>query len=91
MAAADHLCPVKDFKFSNEKPIWLTNDLIAIMKETDRCLRQCSASKTEGDKVKMRKARHLANISVKMARGDYTMEQLNTHKTNSKEIMEKYC
>ena len=67
MAAADHLCPVKDFKFSNEKLIWL----------------RFSASKTEEDKVKMRKARHLANISVKMARGDYTMEPFNTHKTNS--------
>ena len=34
--AVDTLCPVKTFKFSKKnKPTWLTNDLIFLMKERD--------------------------------------------------------
>ena len=33
MSAADHSCPIKEFKFSSEKPIWLTNELIFVVKD----------------------------------------------------------
>ena len=89
MAAADHLCPIREFNFSNDKPNWLTNDLIAIMKERDRCLLQFSACKTEENKAKMRRARNLANISIKMARADYIKEQLNTHKNDPKKFWKR--
>ena len=85
-AAADFYCPIKDFKFSKDKPIWLTNDLIAIMKERDRCFIDYSLAKTEENKAKMRRARNLANVSVKLARADYIKEQLNTHKNDPKKF-----
>ena len=31
----DILCPVKHFKFSREKPNWLSNDIILLLKERD--------------------------------------------------------
>ena len=86
MTVTECLCPIRDFKFSNEKPIWLTNELIAIMKERDRCLTQYLKTKSEADKINMRKARNLSNISVKMARADYIKDQLNTHKNDPKKF-----
>ena len=52
MAAANTLCPIKNFKFSKEKPIWLNNDLIAIMKERDARLKEYQKMKTETNKLK---------------------------------------
>ena len=35
----DSLCPVEKKKsVSNDKPIWLTNNLMLLMKEWDRCM-----------------------------------------------------
>ena len=34
----DSLCPVEKKSFSNDKPIWLTNNLMLLMKECDRCM-----------------------------------------------------
>ena len=34
----DLLCPIKTFKFSNDEPKWLTNDIILLIKNRDRCL-----------------------------------------------------
>ena len=50
-AAADTFCPIRDFKFSIEKPIWLSNDLFAIMKERDKCLSEYSKARTEDNKT----------------------------------------
>ena len=86
MATADRFCPTKEFKFSNEKPVWLTNELIALLKERDRCLTQYQKTKNDLDNVNMRKARNLANISIKMARGDYIKDQLNTNKNDPKKF-----
>ena len=77
-SAIDTLCPVKEFKFSNDKPDWLTNDIILLMKERDRCLRKYAKTKLENDKIEMRKIRNLVNISVKNARASYIKVTHNT-------------
>ena len=82
----DVLCPMKDFQFSNDKPDWLTNDIILLMKERDRCLRKYAKSKLEKDKIDMRKIRNLVNISVKNARAEYIKEKLETHKNDPKKF-----
>ena len=47
------------FKFSNDEPDWLTNDIILLTKECDRCLRKYAKTKLEKDKIEMRKIRNL--------------------------------
>ena len=47
LTGANNLCPIKDFKFSKERPIWMSNDLIAIMKERDPRLKDYLKAKTE--------------------------------------------
>ena len=82
----DVLCPMKDFHFSNDKPDWLTNDIIILMKERDRCLRKYAKTKLEKDKIDMRKIRNLVNTSVKKARIDYIKEKLEIHKNDPKKF-----
>ena len=67
MSTADKLCPLKEFKFSKDKPVWFTHDLIILMKHRDECLKQYARTKTEEDKIKMRKARNSTNVAVKAA------------------------
>ena len=50
LAAANSLCPLKDFKFSKERPIGMSNDLISIMKEWDTRLKDYLKAKTEENK-----------------------------------------
>ena len=86
MNVVDTLCPIKTFKFSRDKPNWLKNDIILLMKERDRCLRKYSKTHLETDKTNMRKIRNLVNISVKNARADYIKEKLETHKNDPKKF-----
>ena len=82
----DLLCPIKKFKFSKEKPRWLTNDIILLMKERDRCLNKYIKTKLEKDKMAMRKARNLTNLAVKNARADFIKEQLISYKNYPKKF-----
>ena len=86
MSTADKLCPLKEFKFSKNKSVWLTHDLITLMNHRDECLKQYARTKTEEDKIKMRKARNSTNIAVKAARADYIKEQLETHRNDPKKF-----
>ena len=76
--------PIKKFKFSNEKPKWLNNDIILLMKERDRCLSQYAKTRLEKDKKDMRKARNITNLAVKNARAEFIKEQLEFYKNDAK-------
>ena len=80
------LCPIKLFKFSKEKPTWLTNDFMLLMKERDQCLRKYTKTRLEIDKMEMRRIRNLVNISVTNSRADYIKDQLETHKNDPKKF-----
>ena len=82
----DAVCPEKHFKFAKNRPNWLTNDLINLMKERDRSLKAYLKSKSENDKKEMRRLRNLVNITVKNARAEYVKDQLETHKNNPKKF-----
>ena len=77
----DILCPIKEIK-----PIWLTHDLIVLMKNRDSCLKQYTKTKREEDKIRMRMARNTANVAVKAARADYIKEQLKIHCNDPKKF-----
>ena len=82
----DKLCPEKTFKFAKNRPAWISNDLINLMKERDRSLQTYLGTRLEIDKKEMRKMRNLVNITVKKARADYVRNQLEIHKNDSKKF-----
>ena len=64
------LCPIKNFKFATEKPKWISDDLIELMKNRDAALKQYTKTKNDEDKVEMRRMRNMVNIAVKSARNN---------------------
>ena len=75
----DKFCPINHFKFAKERPPWLTDDLVNLMKERDRCLTKFRSTKLEIDKIEMRRMRNLVNITVKNARAVFIKDQLEIH------------
>ena len=86
MEILDNICPEKHFKFAKNRPSWLTNDLINLMKERDRLLKVYQKTKKDNDKIEMRKIRNLVNISIKNARAKFVKDQLETHKDDPKKF-----
>ena len=77
--SVNRLCPVRNFKFAKEKPNWISDDLIELIKNRDKSLKQYNRSKSEVDKIEMKRMRNLVNVAVKSARNDYVRNQLDIH------------
>ena len=86
MRILNELCPEKTFKFAKDKPSWLSDDLVNLMKERDRRLKVYLKSKLEADKIEMRRIRNMVNIAVRSARADFIKDQLETHKNDPKKF-----
>ena len=82
----DKLCPLKDFKFGKERPKWISDDLIELMKNRDKALQQYKRTKSDEDKNEMRRMRNMVNVAVKAARNDNVKTQLDTHKKKNKKF-----
>ena len=80
--AVNKLCPMKDFKFAKEKPKWMSDDLIELMKNRDISLKQYLKTKTEVDKKEMRRLRNMGNVAIRNARNEYVKGQLEIHQKN---------
>ena len=76
----DTVCPDFFFKFAKNRPNWLTNDLINLIKERDRYLNVYLKSRSENDKKDMKRLRNMVNITVKNACAEFVKDQLETHK-----------
>ena len=51
----NELCPIKNFKFARERPKWMTDDLIELMKNRDIALKNYIKTKKDEDKIEMRR------------------------------------
>ena len=78
------LCPMKDFKFAKEKPKWMSDDLIELMKNRDISLKQYLKTKTEVAKKEMRRLRNMVNVAIRNAKNEYVKGQLEIHQKKTK-------
>ena len=74
----------KDFKFSQKRPPWMSDDLIELMKNCDIALNRYKTTKTVEDRNIMKYYRNLVNISVKKARNEFVKSQLDIYKNDAK-------
>ena len=80
------LCPLKEFKFAKEKPKWMSDDLIELMKNRDISLKQYLKARTEETKKEMRRMRNMVNVAIRNARNEYVKGQLEIHQKNPKKF-----
>ena len=80
----DVMAPIREFKFGNTKPGWLSNDLMEMMKDRNRALKKATKTKLDKDKKYARTIRNLVNQYIKNARSDFIQEQLTNLKDKPK-------
>ena len=73
---------MKDFKFAKQKPKWISDDLIELMKNRDASLKQYIKTRSEEDKKEMRRLRKFVTIATRNASNEYITAQLETHQKN---------
>ena len=82
----DVMAPIREFKFGNTKPGWLSNDLMEMMKDRNRALKKATKTKLDKDKKYARTIRNLVNQYIKNARSDFIQEQLTNLKDKPKKF-----
>ena len=82
------ICPIREFCFKKDKPPWLTNDLLELIKDKDYLLKKARKSKLDIDKANARQARNLVNSLIKRVRSDYVKEQLDANRNDPKKFWE---
>ena len=86
LSALDKLAPLRTSTFSKSKPEWLTAEIIEIMKDRDKALKIATKSKSPQDKKKARQLRNFANKTIKLAKSEYLLNKLDTHKKDPKKF-----
>ena len=80
------MCPVKEFKINKRKEPWLNRQLLEILIDKDRSLRQAKRTNNEDDWNIARYFRNQAKLLVRQAKAEYFKEQLDMNKKNPKKF-----
>ena len=80
----DKMCPLKKFRFAREKPAWMTDELIEIIKDRDRALKRTTITKSQRDVAHVRQVRNLTNTVIKSARAEFIKSQLDLKQKDPK-------
>ena len=80
---ADKQCPIRTYKIKNNKPCWLTNEILEQMKDRDYFYRKAKMYNNEDDWNIAKFYRNQTNFNVRKAKADYIKEQLKNNEGNS--------
>ena len=86
LSALDKSAPLRTSTFRKSKPEWLTAEIIEIMKDRDKALKIATKSKSPQDKKTARQFRNFANKTIKLAKSEYLLNKLDTHKKDPKKF-----
>ena len=78
----DCMCPIKRFTVKSQRPDWVTNDLLELMKDRDYFYKKAKQSKNEDDWNIAKHLRNIANFNVRQAKVDFILKELETHKND---------
>ena len=85
---ADKLHPEREFTVRVDRLEWITNELLQIYRDRDRCMQIARRSGLEEDRVFARAYRNFANSSTRKAKGTYIKAQLAKYKNDPKKFWE---
>ena len=77
------MCPVRKFKIRNNKPCWLTNELIEQMKDRDYFSLKAKKTNSEDDWNIAKFHRNQVNFNIRKAKADFIKEQLRNDEGNN--------
>ena len=83
---ANDITPRKDYKIRQERPSWLTNDLLNIQNDRDYFYKKAKRTKKPEDWAVARRHRNSVNTAIRTAKSTFIREELNRHKSNPKKF-----
>ena len=84
LTTINDMCPLKKFKVAQAKELWVTNEILEMIKDKDRLLRRAKQRNTEIDWELARNARNNTNAHIRRAKANFIQDNLNLHQNNSK-------
>ena len=81
---ADDLCPIKSYKVRDNKPVWLTNELVELQKDRDYFYSKAKQTRDPGDWFIAQNMRNIANNAVNNVKARYIKHKIENNKENPK-------
>ena len=78
------MCPIKNFRISQKKEDWITNDLLEILRDKDYFLSKAKKYNNPDDWNVARRLRNQAKKLTKHARADFVKTKLEENKNDTK-------
>ena len=76
--------PYEGFKFAKKRPKWISDNLIELTKNRDASMKQYIKTRTEEDKMEVRRLRNMVNIALRNASNEYIKNRLETNGKKTK-------
>ena len=71
MSIINNMCPLKNYKISQAKEPWVTNEILEMIKDKDRLLRRAKKKKTLHDWEIAKAARNNTNLQIRRAKANF--------------------
>ena len=77
-------CPIKDLKVVDNKPEWLTNELLTKMRPRDKAFRKARRTHNQVDWNIAKKLRNTLGMDIKTSKANIIKGKLERYSNNSK-------
>ena len=82
----DAMCPIKSFKVTEFREVWMTNEAIEAIKDKDRAMRRAKRSRREDDWVEARRMRNRVGRDIENLRANYLKDQQEANREDPKKF-----
>ena len=82
----DAMCPLKSFKIKQEKELWISNQLIELIKDKDLALKRAKKSREPILWTEAKRLRNNCTARLRDARADYIRDNLQNNQGNQKKF-----
>ena len=78
----ESMCPMKSFKVSEFREVWMTNEAVEAIKDKDQALNKARRTKREEDWVQAKRLRNRVGRDIENLRADYNRKCIKLKKGN---------
>ena len=82
----DAMCPMKSFRVTEFKEIWMTNEAIEAIRDKDRALKKAKRTGREHDWAEARRLRNKVGRDIRNLRADYLKNQQEANREDPKKF-----
>ena len=84
--AIDTLCPIKMFKINKLKDVWITDEILELIKDKDRAMTRAKRTGIQADWIVARNLKNSAIKAIRNAKAEFIKNKLEIHSKDSKKF-----